>query len=604
MRPVDGQAATRAHAAAANGQQRHIAARQTAPERPSRSRPGLAKAPTGIRGLDEITFGGLPRGRTTLVCGGTGCGKTMLALEFLVRGAALGEPGVLMSFEEKAADIAANAASLGFDLDGLVAKKLLAIDFVKVDPSEIEVTGMYNLDGLFIRLGHAIDTVGAKRVVLDTIESLFGGLSDQGLLRAEIRRLFVWLKTKGVTAIITGERGERTLTRQGLEEYVSDCVIALDHQMVGEISTRKLRIVKYRGSVHGTNDYPFIIDQTGISVLPITSLGLDQKVPRDRVSTGHVDLDRLTGGGYYRGSSVLISGGAGTGKTTLAMIFAAATCERGERCLYFAFEESASQLVRNMASVGLELDRYIRDGLLRVENARPTVYGLETHLVSAHRAITEHQPTAAVIDPISSLLTVGDTSSVRSILTRLMDHLRGRTITTLMTSLTQSDPSGSTLEASGTAISSQVDTWLLLQNVVASGERDRTMFIMKARGSAHSNQLSEFSFDRSGLHIASAYVGPAGALTGSARKAQEARDQADAIQRRRETDRARHEYDRARVVHQAKLAQLQAEYDGEYEALQSSIEAAKEREQVLDDGRAAMMRSRGGDGRASPREKR
>ncbi|HEY9833381.1 MAG TPA: circadian clock protein KaiC, partial [Stenomitos sp.] len=274
----------------------------------------LFKCPTGIQGLDEITAGGLPLGRPTLVCGTAGCGKTLMGMEFLIRGALeYDEPGVFMAFEETAEELTQNVASLGWDLEQLTAEEKIAIDYVHVDPNEIEETGEYNLEALFIRLGYAIDSIQAKRVVLDTIEVLFAGLANASIVRAELRRLFRWLKTKGVTAIITGEKGENSLTRHGLEEYVSDCVIRLEQRIQDEVSTRRLQIVKYRGSAHSSNEYPFLIDQNGISVLPITSVGLDHDISMERISTGIERLDTMLGGkGYFRGSSILITGTAGT----------------------------------------------------------------------------------------------------------------------------------------------------------------------------------------------------------------------------------------------------------------------------------------------------
>src|SRR5262245_52672923 len=419
----------------------------------------LPKTPTGIDGLDEITGGGLPQGRPTLVCGSAGCGKTLLAMEFLVRGALqYGEPGVFMSFEETAEELAANVRSLGFDVERLAKDGQLLIDHVRVERSEIEETGDYDLEGLFVRLGYAIDSIGAKRVVLDTLESLFSGLGNEGLLRAELRRLFRWLKDRGLTAVITAERGNGQLTRQGLEEYVSDCVLLLDHRVHDQLSTRRLRIVKYRGSAHGTNEYPFLIDEQGISVLPITSLGLQHAISNERISSGVPRLDAMFGGeGWYRGSTVLFSGTAGTGKTTLAAHFANATCARGERCLFFAFEESPAQIVRNMGSVGLRLEPWVRQGLLRIEASRPTAFGLERHLTLIHRAVEEFQPRVVIVEPISTFIAAGTAEDSGAMLTRLVDFLKSKGITALFTALTTN---GEVLEATKVGISSIVDTWL------------------------------------------------------------------------------------------------------------------------------------------------
>ncbi|RYE12260.1 MAG: circadian clock protein KaiC, partial [Sphingobacteriales bacterium] len=397
----------------------------------------MPKTPTGILGLDDITGGGLPTGRPTLICGDAGCGKTLMSVEFIVRGAMeFDEPGVFMAFEEKAEELTANVASLGFDLQKLQEEKKIKIDHVHIDRSEIEETGEYDLEGLFVRLGYAIDSIGAKRVVLDTIENLFSGLDNQAVLRAEVRRLFHFLKDKGVTAIITGERGSGKLTRQGLEEYVSDCVILLDHRIINQISTRRLRVVKYRGTVHGTNEYPFLINQKGISVLPITTLKLNNEAQTGRISSGIPALDgMLAGHGFYRGSSILVSGTAGTGKTSIAAYFAAAACERGENCLYFAFEESPSQICRNMRSIGVDMQQYVDKGSLRFHASRPTIYGLEMHLVLMHDMIREFKPSVVILDPITNLITIGSVSEVKGMLIRLIDFLQGENITVMFTAL-------------------------------------------------------------------------------------------------------------------------------------------------------------------------
>ena len=451
----------------------------------------LAKTPTGITGLDEITNGGFPQGRPTLICGSAGSGKTLLAMEFLVRGATQhGEPGVFMCFEENEAELIKNVASLGFDLQHLVAQKKIALDYVRIERSEIQETGEYDLEGLFVRLACAIESVGAKRVVLDTVEALFAGLPNEAILRAELRRLFRWLKDKGVTAIITGERGDGTLTRHGLEEYVADCVIVLDHRVINQISTRRLRVVKYRGSLHGTNEYPFLISSTGISVLPITSMGLAHPAPTQRISTGVPRLDAMFGGkGYFRGASVLISGTAGSGKTTLAAAFAQAACQRGERVLYFAFEESQDQILRNMRSVGIALAPWVEKGLLQFHAVRPNLQGLEMHLLDIHDRVRAFKPRVVLIDPVTNLISVGEQLEVRSMLTRLIDYFKVQQITTLFTSLTNADNSP---EQSEVGVSSLMDTWLLVRNLEQSGERNRALYVLKSRGMPHSNQVREF----------------------------------------------------------------------------------------------------------------
>lgn len=478
----------------------------------------IPKSPTGIDGLDEITDGGFPTGRPTLICGSAGCGKTLLAMQFLIKGITeYNEPGIFMTFEEPTDDLQKNVASLGFDLKKLSASNMLQIDHVEVERQEIEETGEYDLEGLFIRLGYAIDKIKAKRVVLDTIETLFGGLKNQGVLRAEIRRLFHWLKERGVTAVITGERGEASLTRQGLEEYVSDCVILLDFRVVDQISTRRLRIVKYRGSTHGTNEYPFLIDENGVSVLPITSLRLEHKVSGDIVPTGIEGLNAMfEKGGYYKGSSVLISGTAGTAKTTLASYFANESCKNKGKVLYFAFEESPSQLIRNMKSVGIDLEGHVKKGLLQIHSSRPSLHGLEMHLLALHKLVKDFKPDAVIIDPISNLISVGSISEVRAMLVRLIDLLKVNNITALFTSLTQQNISG-TNELTEESVSSLVDTWITVRDVEGIGERNRGLYILKSRGMGHSNQVREFVINSKGIELLDLEIGPEGMLTGSAR---------------------------------------------------------------------------------------
>lgn len=551
----------------------------------------LPKAPTGIGGLDEMTGGGLPKGRPTLICGGAGCGKTLLSMTFLVRGATdFGEPGVFVSFEEGTEDLAKNVASLGYDLAELVESKRLLLDHVRIERSEIEESGEYDLEGLFIRLGYAIDTIGAKRVVLDTIETLFSGLSNTMILRAELRRLFGWLKNKGVTAIITGERGEGTLTRHGLEEYVSDCVILLDHRVHDQISTRRLRVVKYRGSAHATNEFPFLIDDQGISVMPVTSASLDYVVAHERVSTGIPDLDTMiSGGGFYRGSSILISGTAGTGKTSLSAQFIEAACRRGENGLYFALEEAPDQIVRNMRSIGVDLETPVAQGRLRFAAARPSLYGLEMHLATMHREIERFQPAVVVVDPISSLVGNGLNAEVHSMLLRLIDLLKGRHITGIFTDLTRGSLEIAKTE---TNISSLVDSWLLLLNNESGGEHNRQLYLIKSRGMAHSNQVREFLLTDAGIRLRNVYLGPGRALTGSARVAQEAREATEAAERNEEMERTKRALERRQYQFEAQMAALAAEFESEKEDLMKRVAELRQREHRVEGTRGAMGVSR------------
>jgi len=541
----------------------------------------MEKVLTGIQGLDEITNGGLPKGRPTLVCGSAGCGKTLLAMNFLVRGALqYNEPGVFLAFEENAEELGKNFASLGFDLKGLSARKKMLIDHIFIERSEIEETGEYDLEGLFIRLGHAIDSIGAKRVVLDTIEALFSGLSNTSILRAELRRLFRWLKDKGVTAIITGERGEGTLTRHGLEEYVADCVILLDHRIVDQVSTRRLRIIKYRGTSHGTNEYPFLIDDKGISVLPITSLKLDHKVSNERISTGLPRLDTMLGGkGYYRGGSILVSGTAGTGKTSLGAFFAQEACRRGERCIHFAFEESQNQIIRNMRSIGLNLEPWVKKGLLQFHSVRPTTFGLEMHLAAIHRWIEDFQPHVVIIDPITNLIGISQGGELKSMLTRLIDYLKTKQITALFTNLTS--PAGASLEQTDVGISSMMDTWLLLRDVESNGERNRGLYILKSRGMAHSNQIREFIITGKGIKLVDVYLQPEGLLMGTARMQKEAQERLASVVRQQETGRREREFELKRKTLEGQIAALQAELGSQEEEFRN-FRLQRKRQQDID----------------------
>lgn len=540
----------------------------------------LLKTPTGIKGLDEITGGGLPQGRPTLICGGTGCGKTLLSMEFLVRGATqFDEPGVFISFEEKSDELAKNFASLGFDLNELVRQNRLAIDYVHLESSEIEVAGEYDLEGLFLRLGFAIDTIGAKRVALDTMEALFSGLANEAILRSELRRLFRFLKDKGVTAIVTGEQGERTFSRFGLEEYVADCVIFLNHTVSQQTATRRMRIVKYRGSAHGTSEYPFLIDRHGFSVMPLSSIGLDHTVSSERVSSGIPRLDTmLSGKGYFRGSSILVTGSAGTGKSSLAAHFVDAACRRGERSLYFAFEESQNQIIRNMKSIGIDLGQWVDLGLLQFRNVRTTLYGLEMHLVVMHRAIDEFNPDIVVIDPISNLVAATTEAEAKSMLSRLIDYLKMKQITAFCTDLSATSIS---LERTEVGISSLMDTWLLVQALEVSGERNRGLYLLKSRGMAHSNQVREFILSDTGAQLRDVYIGSGGVLTGSARMAQEALDKAVSLECLDDIERKQREIERKKIAIEAQITVLHAQFETEKENLEQLIKGRLQREKTL-----------------------
>ena len=534
--------------------------------RPAARREELPKAPTGISGLDEVTGGGLPRGRPTLVCGPAGCGKTLVAMEFLVRGITqFDEPGVFVAFEESAEDLVANVASMGFDLTRFEADGQLVIDHVNVVPGELQEAGDWDLDGLFLRLGAAIDAVGAKRVVIDTLEVLIGAFSDTAILRSELRRLFGWLKDRGVTAVVTGERGDGTLTRSGIEEYVSDCVIVLDHRVTAQTSTRRLRILKYRGSLHGTNEYPFLIGESGVSVLPVTSPALRHSVSPERISTGVPRLDAMLGdGGFYTGSTVLINGTAGTGKSTLAAQFCDATCRAGKRAMYFAFEESEAEIVRNMSSVGIDLRPSVESGLLSFRCSRPSVLGLEAHLFAIQRFVDDFQPAVVVMDPVSDFLRIGSGAEVAAMLTRQVDFLKTRGITSLFTTL---DHDGQPIPGDQ-QITSLVDTSLLVKTMEGNGELNRVLYVLKSRGMAHSNQIREFLLTSHGIELADVYVGPQGVLTGSARQAQEAQEAADGAARLEDLEQRRVSLATRRESVEAQAAELWRAFEDEADIVQ------------------------------------
>ncbi len=553
----------------------------------------LEKARTGIAGFDEVTNGGVPKGRPSIVCGGPGCGKTMFAVEFLVRGATeYNEPGVLMTFEETSEEMTKNVASLGFDLKGLAARKKLVLEYVRIEPAEIHETGEYDLEGLFIRLQHAVDRIGAKRVVLDTVEAIFSGFANTGLLRAEIRRLFRWLKDRGLTTVVTAEKGEGSLTRYGLEEYVSDCVIFLDHRVTEQVSTRRMRVVKYRGASHIADEIPFLIDERGFSVLPSSSMKLDHAVSSERISSGVNDLDdMLEGKGFYRGSSILVSGTAGSGKSTLAAHFAQQTCRGGERCLYVAFEESAAQAMRNMRSIGIDLEKYVKKGLLRFEAWRPTQSGLEMHLLQIHKLVEQHNPATVIIDPLTSLMVDG-TNQLHAMLMRLIDFLKTRQITGFFTALTSGR--NKEIEETDVGISSLIDTWIFARDVELNGERNRCIYVLKSRGMANSNQVREFVMSKNGIRLLPVYVGSGTVLTGSARLSQEARERADNMLRQQTKEEQRRVLEGKRKALEAQIEAMRSEFAEEEARVALVTQQEKQRERDISRDMLEMVSFRAG----------
>lgn len=554
--------------------------------------PRFPKSLTGIDGLDEITLGGIPLGRPTLICGEAGSGKTLFAMEYIIKGATqFNEPGVFMAFEEKAEELTLNVAAMGFDVKKLIAQKKMRLDHVYIERSEIEETGEYDLGGLFIRLGYAIDSIKAKRVVLDTIENLFAGLSNEAIIRSELRRLFSWLKEKGVTAIITGEKGYGKLTRQGLEEYVSDCVILLDHRVENQISTRRLRVVKYRGSTHGTNEYPFLIDEEGISVLPVTSLKLTGKVSSHRISSGIPSLDEMLGGeGFYKGSSILVSGTAGTGKTSLAANFANETCNRGERCIYFAFEESPDQIMRNMRSINVNLDKHVNSGLLQFHASRPTFYGLEMHLLVIIKTIKKFKPNTVILDPITNLISVGTVSELKSMLIRVIDFLQKEQVNVMFTALTLNNAA----EQADEGVSSLVDAWLRVRDIEFNGERNRGLYIMKSRGMLHSNQVREFVISDQGIALVPVFLGPNGVLTGSAREEYKLMEETDHALRSMALNRKDIEIERKSKQLEAQISNLKSEFDSVKDELNKLYMEEELKNQIQENNKKKLTLKRQG----------
>jgi circadian clock protein KaiC len=563
-------------------------------ETQSNAHEGLNKCRTGIKGFDEITRGGLPQGRPTLVCGSAGSGKTLFAMEFLVNGAIqFQEPGVFITFEESEIELVKNVASFGWNLNGLCEHKKLFLDHVFIERSEIEETGKFNLDGLFIRIEAAMNAVCAKRIAIDSIESLFSGFTEEALLRSEIRRLFRWLKEKGLTAVITGEKGEKSFTRHGLEEYISDCVVFLDNRMIDQVATRRLRVIKYRGTAHGTNEYPFLLTEEGFSVFPITALEMNYAVSTDRVSSGIARLDAMLGGlGYYKGSSILVSGTAGTGKSSLGASFVAAACRRGERALYFSFEEAADQIIRNMNSIGIDLKTPLNKGLLTFYAVRATTFGLETHLAMMLNLLEEIQPAVIVIDPISNMNSVAEMKEVKEMLTRIIDYMKMKGITALFTDLSHF---GSSLETTETAISSLMDTWILLRDIELNGERNRGLYVLKSRGMGHSNQIRELLITKEGLRLNDVYVGPGGVLTGTARVTQEAAETAEAMLRTKKIERLRRELERKENTMNLRIKEIINDFDVEKEEIEQAISEAKAKEKVFEKNRDKLAQMRGRD---------
>ncbi len=551
----------------------------------------IKKCHTGISGFDEITFGGLPQGRPTLITGGAGSGKTMFAMEFIVNGATdYNEPGVYISFEEGTTDLEKNFASVGFDLKQLIADGRIIIEHIPLNRADYQETGEFDLDGLFIRLNAHVQKIGAKRIALDTIEVLFSTFSEHTIIRSELQRLFGWFKDKGLTAVITGEKGDGTLTRYGLEEYVADCVIFLDNRIENQIATRRLRIIKYRGSMHGLDEYPYLIDADGVSVLPTSSTGLLAPASSHRISTGIPRLDSMfSAKGYYRGSAILVSGEAGTGKTTVAAAFAAATVARGERCVYFAFEEAEAQIIRNMASVNIDLQSAVDSGLLTFYCTRSTECGLEMHLATMHKLIRKLNPAVVIVDPVSNLISAGNKLQVRAMLTRLIDFLKLQEITSLYTDLTTGERIA---ESTSTGISSLMDTWLWSGFVEGNGERNRLFSILKSRGMSHSNQMREVVLSDDGVDLIDVYVSGDKVLTGAARISQQVKEEQERFRIHKERELKTQVANEKEKNIEAQIAALNAELLLTKTRYSLDSRETKERNGIVADARTAMGKHR------------
>jgi circadian clock protein KaiC len=553
------------------------------------SRVQLPKSPTGIDGFDEITGGGLPTGRPSLVCGPPGTGKSIFAMQFLVNGVTrYGEPGVFLTFEESREELVANVRSFGFGVDRLEREGRLLVDALPLEPQTVE-TGEFDLEALIVRLAWAVDQVGAKRVAVDNVEALFTAFSRPALVRAEVRRLFRWLKDHELTAVITGERGEDMVTRHGMQEYLSDCVVVLDHRIVQDVATRRMRVLKYRGAMHGRNEYPFLIGADGLEVLPITSIGLRQPVSSDRISTGVVGLDEMLGGeGVFRGSGVLISGTSGTGKTTIASCFADAACRRGEVVLYFSFEESQAEIERNLASVGLDMAHWVERGLLHFHCERPTTRGLEDHLALMQQLTRELAPTLVVIDPVSSLARGASPFDVSSMLLRQIYYLKATGITAVMTVLNEETG----LQQPIQSISSLVDTWLHVDIMESFEERNRGLYVRKARGMAHSNQIREFLLSDQGVSLVPVFVGVHGVLTGSARVAAESSERATALELTEESEDLASALERRREAVESHVAEMRADFAAEESLTRRLIETSEQRREAVRLDRLEQARRR------------
>ena len=554
----------------------------------------LEKCPTGIAGFDDLSEGGLPRGRPTLLAGPAGSGKTLFALEFVLHGIEqFQEPGVFVSFEETPEELAVNVASLGYDLARHQEEKLLSILHIELEPGELIEAGEYDLDGLFLRLGAAIDATGARRIALDAVANLFSAFTDLRILRSEFRRLMNWLKNKGISAVVTTERGTEAITRHGLEEYIADCVIALDNRIEDQVATRRLRIVKYRGSPHGGDECPFVLNRYGFSVMPVTSAGLAYPVSSERMSSGIPSLDVMLSGGFFRGSSVLISGTSGTGKSSIGAQMVDAACRRGERCLYVALEESPDQIERNMNSIGLDLGQWRRAGLLHFHAARPTSSGLETHLASLSGLVRKFQPQVVVIDPITAFDISTNEERVKLMLVRAVDLFKSLGITSLFTAL---NTGGSAPESTSVAISSLVDAWLLLRNLESAGERTRGLYVCKARGTVHSNQIREFLLTDTGMKLVDVMLDSDGQiLTGSARLMHQRFEENQGKSRSAETLRRRAVLEKRRRVLDARIDAMRAEYEDELQSLEAEFEQEGAQIQLADRTSSDMAtgRSRG-----------
>ena len=539
---------------------------------------------TGVKGLDDVLGGGIPQGHAMLLVGKPGTGKSILSMEYLLHGIELHkENGVYISFEESEKQIISNAASFGWKFEEMVKKNKLAISYIDMQPEQMRTVGDYDLSALILRVKGAIKKVNARRVVIDGINNLLSTFDDERIIRSDLLRLIREIKEVNATIFITGERGHDSWSKMGFEEYLADGLMHLDNRTDGNYQTREIQVVKCRGINHYTGKSPFIINSEGMSIRPLITADFDYKVLKSRVSTGIADIDNMLGGkGLYRGSTVYITGPSGAGKTSISSSFANGACSRGERALFLAFEESSDQIIRNMKSIGLSLDKWVNEKLLYFYTARATTNSLEGHLDNIMTMVREVEPTCVVLDPISAFRPIANENETKLMLIRLNDYLRARKITTVFTALSSD---GEYSEHADVQLSSIADTWIVVRIMDYKGERNNVMQLMKSRGMSHSRQMKEMYFTGNGLKLQNVYQGPEGVLTGAARIGQEKYEKLKEARNVIEIDKNRKKIERKKSLLEASIEALKHEYEEELEALHAAIEEAEEQNSKIKETR-------------------